>query len=303
MTVGGGVLAACEREVPIALPGEVVVRVRVCGVCEIDVLIADGALPPVEVPIIPGHEIVGIVDVVGDGVTGLQIGDRVGVSRLGHTCGGCEYCASGRENLCGDARFTGSHMDGGCAEYVVADAAYAFKLPAGYTDTEAAPLLCAGATGYRAYRMAGKAQRIGLYGGGPAPDLIAQVAAHHQRDSYVVTKGAPPPVLLDAAIVVGGDGSLVADAIGHLAPGGVVVCAGTVMSDIPSLSYRRLADERAIRTVTHLTREDVRDFVALAATVPLRTRVQTYPLTDANRALADLRAGRVAGSAALVISS
>lgn len=298
---GTGVLEACEREVPVALPGEVLVRVRTCGICRIDLDILDGALPPAEFPIVPGHEIVGVVEVVGDGVTHLTVGDRVGIPRLGHTCGGCAYCAGGRENLCRDARFIGCDLDGGFAEYAVADAGYTFKLPDGYTDAEAAPLLCAGITGYRAYRMAGGAQRLGLYGGGPAADLIAQLAAHEKRDVFALTPEAPPPATLDVAIVFSTDGQLVAEALAHVAPGGTVVCVGLTMSDIRSFPYARLSEERVIRSVSNLTRDDAREFLALAPAVPLKTRVQTYPLADANRAVADLRAGRVAGAAVLTL--
>ena len=296
-----GVLAACEREIPIALPGEVLIRVRACGVCRTDLHLLDGELAPAEVPIVPGHEIVGLVEVVGDGVTHLTIGDRVGVPWLGYTCGACEYCASGRENLCRDARFTGLHMDGGYAEYAVADAAYTFKLPGGYTDAEAAPLLCAGVIGYRAYRMAGNGRRLGLFGGGPAADLIAQLAAHQKREVYTVTAAAPAPVLLDAAIVFSTEGRLVTEALSLLAPGGCVVCAGLHMSDIPAFPFSDLAGDRVIRSVSHHTRDDVRELLALAATVPLKARVQPYPLADANRAIADLRGGRLDGAAVLTL--
>jgi propanol-preferring alcohol dehydrogenase len=320
---GAGALEPCEREVPIALPGEALIRVRACGVCRTDLHLLDGQLTPLELPIVPGHEIVGVVEVVGDGVTHLQVGDRVGVPWLGHTCGVCEYCGSGRENLCRDARFTGLHMDGGYAEYAVADAAYAFKLPEGYTHAEAAPLLCAGVIGYRAYRMAGDARRIGLYGFGAAAHILAQIAVHQRREVYAFTSpgdeakqafarslgctwaGASteaPPVALDAAIIFAPDGALVTGALSRLAPGGVVVCAGIQMSDIPSFPYHQLMEERAIRSVTNLTRDDARDLLALAPAVPVKTHVQTYDLADANRAVADLREGRILGSAVLTIS-
>jgi len=320
---GAGTLEACEREIPIALPGDVLVRVRACGVCRTDLHIIDGELPPGEIPIIPGHEIVGLVDVVGDGVTHLAVGDRVGIPWLAYSCGECDYCRSGRENLCRNARFTGYQMDGGYAEYAVADARYAFKLPAGYSDAEAAPLLCAGLIGYRAYRMAGEGARLGLYGFGAAAHLIAQVAIHQGREVSAFTSpgdeeaqafarslgcawaGAstePPPAALDAAIIFAPVGPLVPEALSHVVPGGVVVCAGIHMSDIPSFPYHRLWEERVVRSVANLTRADARDFLALAPKVPVKTHVQTYELSDANHALADLREGRIAGAAVLTIS-
>jgi alcohol dehydrogenase, propanol-preferring len=319
---GSGVVEACDRDVPIALPGEVLIRVRACGVCRTDLHILDGELPPVELPIVPGHEIVGVVEVLGDGVTHLQIGDRVGVPWLGHTCGVCEYCMSARENLCRDPQFTGYHMDGGYAEYAVADAAYAFKLPDGYTDEEAAPLLCAGLIGYRAYRMAGDGVRLGLYGFGAAAHVLAQVAVHQKREVYAFTSPGDEakqafarelgcawaggstdaaPVPLDAAIIFAPHGHLVTAALARLAPGGTLVCAGIHMSDIPSFPYRDLWEERVIRSVANLTRDDAREFLALAPTVPVKTRVHTYPLADANRAIADLRDGRITGAAVLIV--
>lgn len=297
-TAAAGALEPCEREVPIALPGEVLVRVRACGLCGKDLLLLDGELAPIDVPLVPGHEIVGVVEVVGDGVSRLKVGDRVGVPWLGYACGACDYCTSGRENLCRSARFTGVHVDGGCSDYVVADADYTFALPEGYTDAELAPLLCAGVTGYRAYRMIGRAQRIGLYGDGPAADLIAKIAAHEQREAHLVAPGNAPSARLDAAIVLASDGRLVADALSNLVPGGVVVCAVPVR-DIFSIAYSQLADERMIRSVTNITRDDVRELLALASAVPLKTRVQTYALADANRAIGDLRADRVQGAAVL----
>jgi propanol-preferring alcohol dehydrogenase len=319
---GSGVVEPCDRDVPTALPGEVLIRVRACGVCLTDLHIVDGGLPPIETPIVLGHEIVGVVEVLGDGVTHLQTGDRVGVPWLGHTCGMCEYCTSAREHLCVDPQFTGYHVDGGYAEYAVADAAYAFKLPDGYTDAEAAPLLCAGLIGYRAYRMVGAGVRLGLYGFGAGAQILAQVAVHQKREVYafttpgdevsqafarelgcawagVSTDAAPVP--LDAAIIFAPDGDLVTAALACLAPGGTVVCAGVRMSDITSFPYRHLWEERAIRSVTNVTRDDAREFLALAPTIPVRTRVQTYPLADANRAIADLRDGRITGAAVLTI--
>jgi propanol-preferring alcohol dehydrogenase len=314
-------LESSEREIPIALPGEVLVRVRACGVCRTDLHIVDGDLPPVEIPIIPGHEIVGLVEVVGDGVTHLKAGDRVGVPWLGYSCGECPYCRSGRENLCVNARFTGYHNDGGYAEYVVADASYAFGLPDSYGDVDVAPLLCAGLIGFRAYRLAGDGRRLGLYGFGASAHLIAQVAKHDGREVFAFTSpgdvaaqdfarslgcawaGASteaPPEPMDAAIIFAPVGSLVPEALSHVLPAGIVVCAGIHMSDIPSFPYRRLWEERVIRSVANLTRQDARDFMTLVPKVPIKTRVQKYDLADANKALSDLREGRINGAAVLV---
>jgi propanol-preferring alcohol dehydrogenase len=318
---GRGSLDAESREVPIALPGEVLVKVAACGVCRTDLHIVDGELTPGELPVVPGHEVVGTVEAVGDGVTGLAVGDRVGIPWLGYTCGECDACRAGRENLCPSARLTGYHMDGGYAEYAVADASYAFRLPEGYTDAEAAPLLCAGLIGYRAFRMTGDGTRLGLYGFGAAAHIIAQVAVHGGREVYAFTSpgdtaaqelarslgaawaGASteaPPEPMDAAIIFAPVGALVPEALSRVAPGGIVVCAGIHMSDIPAFPYRLLWEERVLRSVANLTRQDAREFLALAPKVPVKTRVQTYPLGDANRALDDLRGGRVTGAAVLV---
>jgi propanol-preferring alcohol dehydrogenase len=319
-TAGSGTLELCDREVPIALPGEVIVRVRACGVCRTDLHIVDGDLPAVEIPIVPGHEIVGLVHVVGDGVTHLHVGDRVGIPWLGHTCGACEYCTSGRENLCRNARFTGYHMDGGYAEYAVADADYTFKLPDGYTDAEAAPLMCAGLIGYRAYRLAGDGVRLGLYGFGAAAHLIAQVAVHQKREVYALTSpgdevkqafartlgcawaGASneaPPVPLDAAIVFAPAGHLVPEALSRLAPGGVVVCAGIHMSDIPSFPYELLWEERQLVSVANLTRQDGLDFLKIVPQAGIRTQTTAFPLAEANAVLDLLRTGQILGAAVL----
>jgi propanol-preferring alcohol dehydrogenase len=319
---GAGVLDAADRETPTALPGDVVVRVRACGVCRTDLHIVDGELPAGDIPIVPGHEIVGVVDQLGDGVAGLAIGDRVGIPWLGYSCGECEYCRGGRENLCRSARFTGYTIDGGYAEYAVADARYVFKLPDGYSDAEAAPLLCAGLIGYRAYRMAGEGKRLGLYGFGAAAHVIAQVAVHDGREVCAFTSPgdeaaqqlardlgcvwagastAPPPESLDAAIIFAPVGALVPEALSHLEPGGIVVCAGIHMSDVPSFPYHLLWEERVVRSVANLTRQDALEFLALAPKVPVKTHVQMYDLADANRALADLRHGRVSGAAVLKI--
>jgi propanol-preferring alcohol dehydrogenase len=315
--VGGGVLEAAERELPIALPGELLVKVRACGVCRTDLHIVDGELPGIEedaeIPLIPGHEIVGVVEEVGDGVTGFTSGDRVGVPWLGYSCGECAQCRRGHENLCRNARFTGYHSDGGYADYTVVDAGYAFKLPDSYSDVDAAPLLCAGLIGFRAYRMAGESPRLGLYGFGAAAHIIAQVALHEKREvsgaqafarSVGVTwaggSSEAPPEPLDAAIIFAPVGRLVPEALSHVAPAGVVVCAGIHMSDIPSFPYRLLWEERVVRSVANLTRQDARDFLAVAARVPLKMSTERYDLADANRALTDLREGRIHGAAVLV---
>jgi propanol-preferring alcohol dehydrogenase len=310
-----------EREMPTALPGEIVVRIRACGVCRTDLHLVAGELPAVELPIVPGHEIVGLVEQIGDGVADLEVGDRVGIPWLGYACGECAYCRSGRENLCPDARFTGYHLDGGYADYAVADAGYAFKLPGQYGDADAAPLLCAGLIGYRSYRMAGEGQRLGLYGFGAAAHIIAQIAVADGRTVYAFTSpgdeagqafarslGAvwagssleAPPEALDAAILFAPVGALVPEALSRVAPGGTVVCAGIHMSDIPAFPYRILWGERVVRSVANLTRQDAREFLARAAKTRIETNVTRYELPDANRALADLRAGRFEGAAVLV---
>jgi propanol-preferring alcohol dehydrogenase len=310
-----------ERERPTALAGEVVVEVRACGVCRTDLHVVDGELPGTEVPIVPGHQIVGLVTEIGDGVTAVAVGDRVGIPWLGYACGVCRYCRSGRENLCREARFTGHTIDGGFAEYATADANYVFKLPAAYGDAEVAPLLCAGLIGYRSYRMAGEGRRLGIYGFGAAAHIIAQIAVRQGREVYAFTSpgdaaaqefarslgavwaGASteaPPEALDAAILFAPVGPLVPEALSHTAPGGTVVCAGIHMSDIPSFPYRLLWEERALRSVANLTRQDAREFLGLAATIAIETKVQGYPLEDANRALGDLRGGRIQGAAVLV---
>jgi alcohol dehydrogenase, propanol-preferring len=317
----GGGLTLTERETPIALPGELLIKVRACGVCRTDLHIVSGELADADLPIVPGHEIVGTVEQIGDGVAGMSIGDRVGVPWLGYSCGQCRFCRVRRENLCADARFTGYQLDGGYAEYVVADARYAFKLPDVYSDLEAAPLLCAGLIGYRSYRMTGDAGRLGLYGFGAAAHLIAQVAVHETREVYAFTSpgdsaaqefalslgavwaGASteaPPRPLDAAIIFAPVGALVPEALSRLSPGGVVVCAGIHMSDLPSFPYRLLWEERSIRSVANLTRQDAAEFLALAARTRIRTHAIEYPLAEANRALEDLRQGNIKGAAVLV---
>ena len=312
-----------ERQIPNPSPQEVLVRVRACGVCRTDLHVVDGELPDPVIPIVPGHEIVGIVEQKGSQVADLAEGDRVGIPWLGYSDGTCEYCRSGQENLCPRARFTGYHLDGGYAEYAIADARYAFKIPEGYADAEAAPLLCAGLIGYRSYRMSGKGRRLGLYGFGAAAHIIAQVAVHDGREVFAFTSpgdtraqqfarelgavwaGAStdaPPDPLDAAIIFAPVGRLVPEALSQVKPGGGVVCAGIHMTDIPSFPYRLLWQERIVRSVANLTRQDAREFLELAPKIPVRTHITRYDLADANRALDDLRGGRLEGAAVLVPS-
>lgn len=297
-------------------------RVRACGVCRTDLHVADGELPEPKLPLVLGHQVVGVVVEAGREVSGLRVGDRVGIPWLGWTCGECGYCRRGLENLCPRAQFTGYHRDGGFAEYAVADARYTFRLPEEYDDLHAAPLLCAGLIGYRCLRVAGEGERLGLYGFGAAAHLIAQVAAYQGRRVFAFTRpgdveaqafarelGAVwaggsdelPPEPLDAAIVLAPVGALVVQALRATAPAGVVVCGGIHMSDIPSFPYRLLWEERVVRSVANLTRKDAEEFLALAPRVPVRVRATPYPLEDAQRALDDLRAGRVVGSAVLVV--
>jgi propanol-preferring alcohol dehydrogenase len=295
--------------------------VLACGVCRTDLHVVDGDLPEPAIPVIPGHEVVGRIEHVGERVNALAPGDRIGIPWLGWSCGECEFCHAGKENLCRGARFTGYQIDGGYAEYALADARFCFPLPAKYDDTHAAPLLCAGLIGYRAYRMAGPGARLGIYGFGAAAHVITQVAVHQGREVYAFVSpgddqalrfardvGAvwagpsnePPPVPLDGALIFAPVGQLVPEALSRTTPGGVVVCAGIHMSDIPSFPYRLLWQERIVRSVANLTRADAKEFLALAADIPLRMHVQVYPLADANVALSDLRSGRLSGAAVLV---
>jgi propanol-preferring alcohol dehydrogenase len=317
---GSGRVDPLEVPVPVPGPGQVQVRVLACGVCRTDLHVVDGELPGVAVPVVPGHEIVGRVERSGAGAA-FAPGDRVGIPWLGSTCGSCEACRAGRENLCRGARFTGYQLDGGYAEYAVADARFCVPLPPFYDDEHAAPLLCAGLIGHRAYRMAGDARRIGLYGFGAAAHIVAQVARHEGREVYAFarpgddravefaralgvvwagTSEQSPPAALDAALIFAPVGALVPRALSNVGAGGVVVCAGIHMSDIPAFPYRLLWEERSVRSVANLTRADARDFIAVASAVPIETHVRSYPLAEANRALDDLRAGRVSGAAVLV---
>lgn len=319
----GRPLRATELDVPRAGAGQVLLKVSACAVCRTDLHIMDGDLTDPKLPLVLGHEIVGVVDELGDGVTRFSKGERVGVPWLGWTCGECRYCISGRENLCDRARFTGYHIDGGYADYAVADERYCLPVPAGLDDVHAAPLLCAGIIGYRSLVAAGEAERLGLYGFGVAARLIVQVAVHQGRAVYAFTRpgdeegqrfardlGAQwaggsdtrPPDILDAAIIFAPVGRLVPTALEAVAKGGTVVCAGIHMSDIPSFPYEILWGERVVRSVANLTRRDGAEFLALAHQIPIRTEVQPYRLEDANRALDDLRTGRLAGAAVLDLS-
>ena len=313
-TPGDPVLRAADLPIPEPAEGELLIRVRACGVCRTDLHVVDGEVRVGKLPLIPGHQIVGTV---------AATGERVGVPWLGWTCGECGYCRSGRENLCDRARFTGADRDGGFAEYAVADARFCFPLPDGYPDLEAAPLLCAGLIGHRALRMAVDAERIGLYGFGAAAHIVCQVARHEGRRVFAFTSAgdveaqrfarelgavwagpsdAAPPEALDAAIVFAPVGALVPAALRAVVKGGSVVCAGIHMSDIPSFPYADLWGERVVRSVANLTRRDAKEFLALAPRVPVRTTVTSYPLDEANAALADLRGGRLRGAAVVQIS-
>ena len=314
-------LRPVSMAVPSPGPGQVLIRVHACAVCRTDLHVVDGDLSEPKLPLVPGHEIVGSVAALGDGVDRFAIGDRVGVPWLGWTCGACPFCRGGRENLCAQARFTGYQIDGGYGEFTAADHRFCFAIPAGYSDIEAAPLLCAGLIGYRSLRMAGDARRLGLYGFGAAAHIIAQVARWQGRAVYAFTSpgdteaqafarelGAAwvggsdqsPPEPLDAAIIFAPVGPLVPAALRAVERGGTVVCAGIHMSPIPSFPYDILWGERVVRSVANLTRADGEEFLSLAPKVPVRTRPLPYRLEEANQALDDLRAGRLQGAAVLM---
>jgi propanol-preferring alcohol dehydrogenase len=310
-------------DVPIPKPEawQVLIRVRACAVCRTDLHVVDGELVNPKLPLVPGHEIVGTIEALGHGVERFKPGDRVGVPWLGWTCGECSYCRSGQENLCSQAKFTGYTLDGGYADYAVADQHFCFPIPESYRDADAAPLLCAGLIGYRCLRKAGAARRLGIYGFGAAAHIIAQVAGYQKREIYAFTRpgdaeakrfaldlgavwagssGETPPQSLDAAIIFAPVGELVPHALRAVDKGGVVVCGGIHMSDIPSFPYSLLWEERSLCSVANLTRRDGEEFMALAPKVPVRTQIETYPLEKANEALARLRAGQVHGAAVLV---
>ena len=302
-------------------PGELLLRVTACGICRTDLHVVDGELTEPALPLVPGHQIVGEVEALGAGVSGFIPGQRVGVPWLGGSCGHCWYCEHGRENLCDSARYTGYQINGGFAEFTVADARYCFELPAHYDDLQAAPLLCAGLIGYRAYRLVESAGSIGLYGFGAAAHILAQVARHRGQRIYAFTRpgdtaaqafalelgatwagdsGQQPPEVLDDAIIFAPEGALLPLALGTVRKGGRVVCAGIHMSDIPSFPYDLLWGEREVCSVANLTRRDGDEFLPLAAAIPVVTTVHAYPLERANAALEDLRRGRFTGAAVLV---
>ena len=315
-------LALEERPVPAPGAGEVLIRVSACGVCRTDLHVVDGDLAEPRLPVVPGHEVVGRVAALGAGVERFREGERVGVPWLGWTCGACRYCLSGRENLCPDALFTGYTRDGGYGDYCIADERYCLPVAGARSDTHAAPLLCAGLIGHRALRMAGDAERIGLYGFGAAAHIIAQVARAEGRRVFAFVRpgddaaiafarglGAAwagpsdemPPEELDAALLFAPVGALVPAALRAIAPGGTVVCAGIHMSEIPAFPYELLWQERRIVSVANLTREDGEAFLALAASTPIEMHVEPVPLADANLALDRLRAGRLQGAAVLTM--
>jgi alcohol dehydrogenase, propanol-preferring len=303
-------------------PEQVLLRVHACAVCRTDLHVVDGELQDPKLPLIPGHQIVGTVEKMGERVERFSVGDRIGVPWLGYADGTCRYCLAGRENLCDDARFTGYQLDGGYAGYASAHHHFCFPIPEGYPDLQSAPLLCAGLIGYRSLVATGDAERLGLYGFGASAHIVAQVAAHQGRKIFAFTRdgdeegqdfarelGAAwaggsdgvPPEELDAAIIFAPVGALVPTALRAVAKGGVVVCAGIHMSDIPSFPYEILWGERVVRSVANLTRKDGEEFLALAPKVPVRTEVATFPLEEANEALSALRSGKIRGAAVLVV--
>jgi propanol-preferring alcohol dehydrogenase len=313
-----------DLEVPSCGPEDVLLEVRACGICRTDLHIIDGELNEPNLPLVLGHQIVGRVAALGQKVTGFTMGDRVGVPWLGSSCGVCRHCRSGRENLCDQGRFTGYHRDGGFADYAVADSRFCFALPEGYPDVQVAPLLCAGLIGYRSLVMAGDARRLGLYGFGAAAHIVTQVARWQGREIFAFTRpgdgkgqefarrmGAAwagdadsrPPQELDAAIIFAPAGELVPAALRAVGKGGIVVCGGIHMSDIPTFPYELLWGERMVRSVANLTRRDGEEFLALAPRVPIQSMVQLFPLEEANTALAALRTGSIEGAGVLVIST
>ncbi|PLZ95028.1 alcohol dehydrogenase [Fischerella thermalis CCMEE 5198] len=308
--------------VPKPHPEQVLIRIHACAVCRTDLHIVDGELTHPKLPLIPGHQIVGIVEALGERVEKFHVGDRVGVPWLGYTCDRCRYCVSGRENLCDYAEFTGYNLDGGYAEYTVADHRFCFAIPEGYPDLQAAPLLCGGLIGYRAYRMTGEAEKLGFYGFGSAAHMLIQLARYQGRQVFAFTRSGDtqgqefahqlgavwaggsdelPPEPLDAAIIFAPIGKLVPAALRAVAKGGVVVCAGIHMSDIPAFPYEILWEERVLRSVANLTRQDGEEFLALAPKVPIQTEVNLFNLSEANEALDALRSGKIEGSAVLVV--
>ena len=309
---------------PIPKEDELLIKVHTCGVCRTDLHVRDGDLAHPKLPLILGHEIVGTVEEMGKKVQGFRLKERVGVPWLGGCCGICEFCTSGEENLCEKAIYTGYQVNGGFAEYTVCKAAFAIPLPPLLDDAHMAPLLCAGLIGYRAYKMANPKKTLGIYGFGAAAHLIAQLAVFQGKEVYAFTQRgddkkqafakklgavwagdstAPPPILMDAAIIFAPVGSLVPEALKHLKKGGVCVCGGIYMSDIPTFAYKDLWGEKSIRSVTNLTREDAREFFAAVSKFPIQTHIHLYPLEKANQALDDLKAGAFEGAAVLMINA
>ena len=322
LDTAGSPLRPADVPVPDPGPESVLIRVRACAVCRTDLHIVDGELTDPKLPLVPGHQIVGIVQETGEGAERFSTGDRVGVPWLGYTDGTCHFCRTGRENLCDDARFTGYDVDGGYAQYAVADERFCFPIPDGYPDLQAAPLLCAGLIGYRSLRMTGDAERLGLYGFGAAAHIVSQVAVYQGRRVFAFTRdgdeegqafarrlGAEwaggssekPPEELDAAIIFAPVGALVPAALRAVGKGGTVVLGGIHMSDIPSFPYEEIWGERSLKSVANLTRRDGEDFLALAPLVPVRTEVTSFPLERANEALDALRRGGISGAAVLVV--
>lgn len=325
MVLNASGLPLTHVSVPVPTPfaGQVLVKIIACGVCRTDLHIVDGELDCPKLPLILGHEIIGMVVKTGEAVHTLKNGDLVGIPWLGYTCGKCRYCLSGRENLCDHALFTGYTIDGGFAEYTVANQQYCFSLPADYANASGAPLLCAGLIGYRSYRMIDQhAEKIGIYGFGAAAHILIQVAIFQGKKVYAFTRdgdretqsfaiklGASwaggssdtPPVKLDASVIFAPAGNLVPKALQDLDKGGMVVCGGIHMSDIPSFPYKILWEERRLRSVANLTRKDGVEFIRLAAEVPVNTQIQLYKLTEANKAIEDLRNGNIHGAAVLVM--
>lgn len=320
LTEVGKPLELKEINKPEPDPDQILIRISACGICRTDLHVVDGELPSPKLPLVPGHQIIGKIEAVGERVTALKVGERIGVPWLGGSCGVCDYCRAGHENLCSNALYTGYQIDGGFAEYCVAKARFTFPIPQSYPDLQAAPLLCAGLIGYRALRMTGHASRIGFYGFGASAHILIQVVRHKGGEVYAFTRkgdiigqefakslGAvwagssdeEPPSLLDAAIIFAPVGELVPVALGAVKRGGIVVCAGIHMSDIPSFPYNLLWHERILLSVANLTRKDGEEFLSLAPNIPVHTEVHPYPLEKANEALDDLRHGRFSGAAVI----
>ena len=320
----GQPLALKDLPQPVAGDGQLLIRVLACGICRTDLHVVDGDLTEPRLPLVPGHQIIGIVEAMGDNAGNFSIGERVGIPWLGGSCGHCEFCASARENLCDEAVYTGYQINGGFAEYTVADSRYCFPVPDGFSALQAAPLLCAGLIGYRSWRPVADARRVGFYGFGAAAHILIQLARYHRQEVYAFTRpgdqaaqdfalelgarwagnsGDNPPELLDGAIIFAPDGDCVLQALRAVKKGAKVVCAGIHMSDIPPIPYSDLWGERSIQSIANLTRADGEEFLPLAAKIPIKTEVHAYPLDQANAALEDLRNGRFTGAAVLSIAA